>query len=162
MAEAQRRLVVIRHAKSARPADVEDFDRPLADRGRRDAPVVGRWLRKHSVPVELVLCSPARRTRETWELVAPEIPVRPTVRYDDRLYAASASQLLDVIRELPPLVMTAALIGHNPGLEDLVHLLTGKPAELKTAAIAMLSTHAPWSEAGEHWAGAPACAIARG
>ncbi|MGP4015089.1 SixA phosphatase family protein [Saccharopolyspora sp. 5N708] len=152
MTDAQRKLVLIRHAKSAWPGDADDVDRPLADRGRRDAPAVGEWLRKHVAAIELVLCSPAVRTRQTWELVAPEIPAEPTLSYDDRIYAASARELLNVIHELPPSVMTAAIVGHNPGLEDLVHLLTGEPAELKTAAIALLHSDSPWSTAAESWA----------
>ncbi|MCI2418835.1 histidine phosphatase family protein [Saccharopolyspora sp. K220] len=152
MTDAQRKLVLVRHAKSAWPDDTDDVDRPLADRGRRDAPAVGEWLRKHAAAIELVLCSPAVRTRQTWELAAPEIPAEPTLTYDDRIYAASARELLNVIRELPPAVMTAAIVGHNPGLEDLVQLLTGEPAELKTAAIALLCGDSPWSEVGESWA----------
>ncbi|QIZ33569.1 histidine phosphatase family protein [Saccharopolyspora sp. ASAGF58] len=152
MTDAQRKLVLIRHAKSSWPDDADDFDRPLADRGRRDAPEVGRWLRKHAAAIELVLCSPAARARRTWELAAPEIPAEPALKYDDRIYAASARELLAVIHEIPPAVMTAVVVGHNPGLEDLTELLTGEPAELKTAAIALLSSPAEWSEVAESWA----------
>lgn len=162
MVEAQRKLVLIRHAKSAWPGDVDDFDRPLTDRGRRDAPAVGQWLRKHKLPIELVLCSPAIRARQTWELAAPEIQAEPVLKYDGRIYAASARELLAVIREVPVTVMTAVVVGHNPGLEDLVQLLTGEPAELKTASIAVLASSAPWSEVGESWATVETFAKPRG
>ncbi|MGW3470647.1 SixA phosphatase family protein [Saccharopolyspora sp. NPDC000995] len=162
MTDAQRKLVLIRHAKSSWPDDADDFDRPLAERGRRDAPAVGRWLRKHAAAIELVLCSPAVRARRTWELAAPEIPAEPALKFDDRIYAASARELLAVIREIPPAVMTAVVVGHNPGLEDLTELLTGEPAELKTAAIALLSSPAEWSEVAESWATDAAYAKLRG
>ncbi|SEF91414.1 phosphohistidine phosphatase [Saccharopolyspora kobensis] len=162
MVDAQRELVLIRHAKSAWPDDADDFDRPLAERGRRDAPALGRWLRKHAAAVELVLCSPATRARQTWELAAPEIPAEPVVTHDDRIYVASARELLLVVHEIPKTVMTAAVIGHNPGLEDLVSLLTGEPAVLKTAAVAVLSTPSPWSAIGENSATAVEFAKPRG
>ncbi|MGW5644520.1 SixA phosphatase family protein [Saccharopolyspora sp. NPDC003752] len=162
MTEAERKLVLIRHAKSAWPDDVDDFDRPLTERGLRDAPAVGRWLREHAAAVEIVLCSPAVRARRTWDLAAQEIPAEPVLKHDDRIYAASARELLAVIREIPPAVMTAVVIGHNPGLEDLAGLLTGEPAELKTAAIALLSSAAEWSEVAESWASAATYAKPRG
>lgn len=148
MVNARRKLVLVRHAKAARPDDVDDIDRPLSARGRRDAPEVGRWLREHAAAIELVLCSPAVRTRRTWQLAAPEVPAEPNVKHDDRVYAASARALLAVVHEIPPAVMTAAVVGHNPGLEDLVDLLTGQPAELKTAAVAVLGVDVPWAEVG--------------
>ncbi|MGW1680951.1 SixA phosphatase family protein [Saccharopolyspora sp. NPDC002376] len=154
MVDAERKLVLIRHAKSAWPDDADDFDRPLSDRGRRDAPAVGHWLRDNAAAIELVLCSPAIRARRTWELAAPEIPAEPRLKYDDRIYAASARELLAVLREVPPTVMTAAVIGHNPGLEDLVSLLTDEPAVLKTAAVAVLGLQCPWASVG------PDCATA--
>ncbi|KAA5827188.1 histidine phosphatase family protein [Saccharopolyspora hirsuta] len=162
MVDAQRKLVLIRHAKSAWPDDVDDFDRPLADRGRRDAPALGRWLRKHAAAIELVLCSPAVRARHTWELAGPEIPAEPVLKHDHRIYAASARELLSVVHEIPPAVMTAAMIGHNPGLEDLINLLTGEPAVLKTASVAVLSTPAPWPDLGEDRATAVEFAKPRG
>ena len=71
-ADPPRRLILLRHAKSDWP-DVPDQERPLAKRGRRDAPVVGRWLRGHGYLPDTVICSVARRTRQTWKLVAPEL-----------------------------------------------------------------------------------------
>ncbi|GAA4864887.1 SixA phosphatase family protein [Saccharopolyspora rosea] len=162
MVDARRKLVLLRHAKAAAPDDVADFERPLAKRGTLDAPAAGRWLRDNVPAIEVVACSPATRARRTWELAAPEIPAAPDVRYDERIYAATAHQLLDVVRALPGPVMTAVLVGHNPGLEDLVRLLTGQRAELKTAGIAVLSTAATWSEAGESWAEADDFAKPRG
>src|SRR5438067_13086796 len=98
-----RTLVVFRHAKSAWPEDIPDAQRPLAERGRRDAPAAGRWLRKHVGQIDLVVCSPAVRARQTWELAVDKLKAEPppAVREDERVYAASAVTLLEVSRELP-------------------------------------------------------------
>src|SRR5215470_16108264 len=95
-----RRLILLRHAKSDWP-DVRDRDRPLAKRGRRDAPRIGRWLHDHDYVPDVVVCSVARRTRQTWELVAGELDGSPSVRFEPRAYEASALTLLDLIQELP-------------------------------------------------------------
>jgi phosphohistidine phosphatase len=117
-----RRLVLLRHAKSDWP-DVPDHDRPLAKRGRRDAPVVGRWLKRRGYVPQFVLCSTARRTRETWKLAAPETGASPQVRYEARAYAATAGTLLELVRGMPDQCETALLIGHNPGISQLAVLL---------------------------------------
>ena len=93
-----RRLILLRHAKSDRP-DVPDQDRPLAKRGRRDAPVIGRWLHDHGYLPDTVICSAARRPRQTWKLVAPELGGSPSVTFEPRAYAASAMTLLYLARE---------------------------------------------------------------
>ncbi|AYL34862.1 SixA phosphatase family protein [Streptomyces sp. PDY-4] len=143
-----RRLVVLRHAKSARPADVPDHERPLAPRGRRDAPAAGRALAEADCLPGLALCSTAVRARRTWELAAGQWGTPPPVRHEPRLYHADARELLDVVREVPGDVETLLLIGHNPGLEDLVLALAGDGlddtldrvrAKFPTSAIAVLS-----------------------
>lgn len=85
-----RRLVVLRHAKSAWPDGVADHERPLAPRGRRDAPAAGRWLREAGCVPDLVVCSTAGRTRQTWDLVSDELDATMPVTHDARLYRASA------------------------------------------------------------------------
>jgi phosphohistidine phosphatase len=143
----KRRLVIIRHAKSAQPFDVPDQQRPLADRGRREAPTIGRWLREHLDQLDLVICSPATRARETWQLAAAEMPDPPRVVYEPRLYAASEEDLLDVVRQLPDEARAVALVAHNPGLEELVAVLTGVYRELKTSGVAVVSWSGPWADA---------------
>src|SRR6266700_6314858 len=86
---AGRKLVLLRHAKSAWP-DVPDHERPLARRGRRDAPGAGAWLRRAGYLPDLVVCSTARRARETWQLAAAELGASPPVRFEPRVYQASA------------------------------------------------------------------------
>lgn len=162
MVDARRKLILIRHAKSAHPDGVEDAERPLSRRGERDAPEVGRWLRENAYAIEAVHCSPAVRTRRTWELVQQGIPAEPQVTFDERVYDASAQDLLAVVREMPVNAMTVAIVGHNPGLEDLVHILTGEHVELKTAAVALLCSERAWAEASESWASSSTFAKPRG
>ena len=127
-----RRLILLRHAKSDWP-DVPDRDRPLAKRGRRDAPRIGRWLDEHGYQPDVVVVSDAARTRQTWDLVAPELGGSPAVHFEPRAYAASALTLLYLAQELPARYRTALLIGHNPGLSELATSLAGPP-ESTTAA----------------------------
>ncbi|MEU3790090.1 histidine phosphatase family protein [Streptomyces fructofermentans] len=145
-----RRLVVLRHAKSAWPDLVADHERPLAPRGRRDAPAAGRALADSDCLPDLALCSTAVRARQTWELAAEQFGTPPPVRHDARLYAADVRELLDVLREAPDEARTVLLIGHNPGLEDLVLTLAGDSLDdslddvrtkFPTSAIAVLAWH---------------------
>jgi phosphohistidine phosphatase len=147
-----RRLVVLRHAKAARPYGVPDPERPLAPRGRRDAPAAGRALAAADCLPDLALCSTAVRARRTWELASAQWGTPPPVRHDGRLYAAGAPALLRVVRETPPEVATLLLLGHNPGLQDLVLDLAGDGlddtldrvgAKFPTAAIAVLTWYGP-------------------
>jgi phosphohistidine phosphatase len=144
---ARRRLVLLRHAKSAWPDGVPDARRPLNGRGRRDAPAAGQWLREHVGGLGAVVCSPAQRTRETWALVAAELDDAPTAVFDDRVYAAEPEELLDVVRDLPDAADTALLIGHNPGVVELVELLGGQEREMRTSSIAVLSWDGVWADA---------------
>jgi phosphohistidine phosphatase len=141
-----RTLVLLRHAKSAWPADIPDTARPLAPRGRRDAPAAGRWLREHVPKIDYVVCSPAVRAVQTWDLAAVQLVTMPRVSHDERLYAASAHELLAVTQELPHGASTAVLVGHNPGLEDFLTLLTGVAEMLKTSAIAVITTPLSWEQ----------------
>nr|WP_206440280.1 histidine phosphatase family protein [Streptomyces scabichelini] len=153
-----RRLVVLRHAKSAWPDGVADHERPLAPRGRRDAPAAGRALADaHCLP-DLVLCSTAVRARQTWELAAAQWAASPPVRHDPRLYGADVPELLAAVREVPDEVRTLLLVGHNPGLEELVLTLAGDSlddaladvrAKFPTSAIAVLAWHgSDWRSLG--------------
>jgi phosphohistidine phosphatase len=126
-----RALVLFRHAKSAWP-DVPDHDRPLAGRGVRAAPVMGRWLRDAGLVPGQVLCSTARRARETWQFAQAGLAASPPVTFDGRIYAAAPADLLAVIREVPPATGTLLLIGHNPAIEDLARLLAAAPVGSRT------------------------------
>jgi len=121
---AMRRLILLRHAKSNWPEGVADRERPLAIRGREAAPVMGRYLADELLLPDLVLVSPARRTQETWQLVAPMLPEKPPVQIEPRIYEAEMKRLLSVVQETEPQVQTLLMIGHNPGFEELAALLT--------------------------------------
>jgi len=141
-------LILLRHGKSDWSGREPDQLRPLARRGRRQVPVAGRWLADNVGFIDLAVVSPAERTRETWRLAAAELAVPPPVREDDRVYAGSAPSLLGVVRELPGELATVVLVGHNPGLEDLVPLLTGERAPMPTSALAVITMSGPWSTSG--------------
>ncbi|MGZ4602269.1 MAG: SixA phosphatase family protein [Kineosporiaceae bacterium] len=154
-AEMSRRLVVVRHAKSDWPAGVADHDRPVARRGGRDAGAVGRWLSEHDSRPDLVWCSTARRTRETWERVLAELGSSPEVRFDDRVYAASVDSLLAVLRETPSKTRCVLLLGHNPGVQDLVLTLAERgsddvralaAAKFPTSGLAVLDVEGRWDD----------------
>jgi len=154
--ETKRRLVLLRHAKSDWP-DVPDQDRPLAKRGRRDAPVAGGWLGRSGYVPDAVVCSTARRARETWELAADglarALPVAaPPVRYEPRVYDATVLGLLMLVREFPDDWQTALIVGHNPGMAELTVGLTAPPPDppsaFPTAAIAVLGLPGTWADAG--------------
>ena len=142
-------LILLRHGKSDWSGGEPDHLRPLARRGRRQVRVAGRWLADNVGVIDLAVVSPAKRTRETWRLVAAELPVPPPVREDDRLYGGSARLLLAVVRELPRELATVVLVGHNPGLEDLVASLTGRTVPMPTSALAVIDIPGSWSAASE-------------
>lgn len=135
--------MVVRHAKSDWQQDMPDEERPLAPRGRREAPGIGPWVAGQVGAVDLVICSTAVRARETLALSGL---TAGTVRHDDRVYAASAHDLMSVLDELPDEVGTAALVGHNPGLSDLVRVLTNEPVELKTSSVAVMRWQGGWPD----------------
>jgi phosphohistidine phosphatase len=145
-------LYLLRHAKSswAEPT-LADSERPLAPRGRRDATLVAEHLRRIGCEPELVLCSPAVRTRETLELVRPALG-GPRVMLEGELYAASPDELLARIRLVPDAVASVLLVGHNPGLHELALTLASTGDELErleakfpTAALATLALAGSWS-----------------
>ncbi|MFE4258349.1 SixA phosphatase family protein [Streptomyces sp. NPDC056883] len=140
------RLVLLRHAKSAWPDGVADHERPLGPRGLRDAPAAGRWLRDAGCLPALVICSTARRTRETWALAAAQLGAEVPVRFDERMYAAEPEELLEVVAEVPQEVGTLLLVGHNPGLEELaVGLARDAAGTAEAGAMARLSEKFPTS-----------------
>ncbi|MEU9959953.1 histidine phosphatase family protein [Streptomyces sp. NPDC050982] len=120
-----RRIVLFRHAKADWP-EVSDHERPLAERGRKDAAVAGRRLADTGIPFDLALCSTATRTRETWKLAVHELPHRPKTVYEERLYEVSPGELIAVLNETPDDVQNALLIGHNPGVQGLADILAGR------------------------------------
>lgn len=144
-----RRLVILRHAKSDWPDGVPDHERPLNDRGRRDAPVAGRWLRDHVDRLDAVACSTAERARQTWALAAAELADPPQATFEDEIYLAPPESLLAVVGDLPDDAATALLVGHNPGMQHVVGILSGEEVEMKTASVAVLTWTGRWSDVAE-------------
>lgn len=143
-----RRLAILRHAKAAWPEGIPDHERPLAERGERDAPAVGRWLAENLRRIDVAVCSPAARARQTWILAAGELAATPQTRYDERIYDGSPGDLLAVVQDIDEAARTAVLIGHNPGLSQLVTALSGEQHELSTSGIAVLAWSGNWADAG--------------
>lgn len=146
----ERTLILLRHGKSDWSGGEPDLDRPLAKRGRHQAPEAGGWLAANIGSIDLAVVSPAVRAWSTWDLVSGALEVSPRTRIDDRVYAASARELLTVVRELPDDLLTVVLVGHNPGMEDLASLLTGEPIPMPTSALAVITMSGSWSAAGPH------------
>lgn len=155
--QRQRTLVVVRHAKADWP-DVPDHDRPLADRGRADAPEIGNWLVRNRIHPDRVVCSTAKRTRETWKLMGKVFDPKPHTSYDDRLYDASTQALLYVAQETEDDVDTLVLVAHNPGVASLVALLAGSAdadalerarEKYATSGTAILRFDGAWSDLNE-------------
>ncbi|MGG8408636.1 SixA phosphatase family protein [Streptomyces sp. 12297] len=160
-ADTPRRIVLLRHAKADWP-QVSDHDRPLADRGRKDAPAVGLKLAETGITFDLALCSTAARTRETWKLAVQELPHRPRTVYEDRLYEASLGELIALLNETPDDVGDLLVIGHNPGMQALADALSGSAKDdtlvrmarsgFPTAALAIVGFTGSWKSL-EHGVG---------
>jgi len=132
-------LLLLRHAKSSwKGPDVKDFDRRLNQRGLKTAPLVGKLIRKRKLEPDLVLSSPAERARQTTTLVLESARLEVEVRYDERIYEASAARLFEIVSQIEDTVSVAMLVGHNPGFEELLEVLTGAAHRLPTAALACI------------------------
>ncbi len=145
-----KKLLLLRHAKSSwDDAGLADFDRPLNGRGRKAAPLVGDLMRQRQLRPDLVISSPAARARETTALVLEASGMKTELRYDERIYEATAARLLEVISDIGDEKQEVMLVGHNPGFENLLERLTGEPLRVPTAALARIALDADrWNEAG--------------
>ena len=123
-----KRLLLLRHAKSLRDESLKDKDRPLNPRGRSDAPRMGSYMHHKRYLPQLVLCSTAKRTVETWEFLGPELDASTQVRFTEALYLASAPMIGNLVRAVDNDVSTLLVIGHNPGLEQCAQMLAREPA----------------------------------
>ena len=165
-----RRLVLLRHAKSSWEHELPDADRPLSPRGRRDAAAAGHWLAAHVGRPDLVLCSTAVRTRQTWgraREAEPDVLGTAPVRFERDIYEAWSDTLLDLARALPADVVSAVIIGHGPGLPDLAERLNrvsgdGPVGTFKTSAIASFAVVGAWNDLGPGTAVLTAYAVPRG
>jgi phosphohistidine phosphatase len=157
IATMPRELLILRHAKSAWDTGAaRDFDRPLAKRGRKAAPRVGRFLLEQGLLPDHVVSSPAQRARETVIAVCAELSIAPEIiHWDERIYGGWTSSLVNVLRECPAGAGRVMIAGHNPGLESLLVHLSEQPVPvpadgklMPTAAVAHLEVHTEWAELG--------------
>ncbi|RWF15302.1 MAG: histidine phosphatase family protein [Mesorhizobium sp.] len=150
-----KQLLVLRHAKSSwDDPKLDDFDRPLGPRGLKTAPLMGREMARRGWLPELALVSPALRTRDTWRLVAAELPKPVPAEFDEELYEAEAAAVLGRVRQAK--ATSLIVIGHNPGLQELVRRLAGAgsdadvvkkiEAKFPTAALARFTVKGNWAK----------------
>lgn len=151
-----RHLLLVRHAKAADgPLDVE---RPLTERGTGQATAIGTRLGKSGPAPDRVVVSPARRAAQTWELASAQLGSGPAPAVDERIYENTVEALLAIIRETPDDVRTVAVVGHNPSIGELAHVLddgTGAAAARQdlesgfpTGAVAVFDLTTPFSDLG--------------
>ena len=144
-----KKLLLLRHAKSSwADATLPDFERPLNERGRLAAPLVGNFLGERRIKPDLVICSPAKRTRETIALVLEAARLETELRYDERIYEATVTNLLEIVSQIEDDKREVMLVGHNPGFENLLERLTNESERMPTAALAQITLDAEkWNEA---------------
>lgn len=143
-------LFLVRHAKSSwEDASLPDRQRPLNDRGKRDAPRMGRRLARLRVQPDVIVCSPATRAHKTARILAEELGCKERdIRVDERLYATQADVIQRVIGEFGDGKRSVMLVGHNPELTELAHRLSRQITHLPTCAVAAFAFDAPsWPEA---------------
>ncbi|MGQ0847340.1 MAG: SixA phosphatase family protein [Sporichthyaceae bacterium] len=165
-----RTLIVLRHAKAER-GNTTDHERPLTARGRRDALAAGRWIAEAGFHPDLTVCSTATRAKETWALAAMELGDGIATTMERAVYDADLDDLLRVVRDVPNDAHTVLLVGHNPGLQDLVLALSGEGADddlyvartdFGTAAIAVVQLHGKWAVLSEGAGRLASIVVARG
>ncbi|WP_448629580.1 SixA phosphatase family protein [Cellulomonas soli] len=163
MTDPTRRLLLLRHAKAEHPQSVVDLQRPLALAGRRQAGRVGAALAAAELLPDLVLCSSALRTRQTWELVRTSLvaglggrPFEPSVEVSDEVYAAGAHDVVALLRAVPDEVRTVLVVGHEPTMSHAASTLAGQGSDeatvlrvrvgVPTASWSLLEHDDAWAE----------------
>ncbi len=152
-------LVLVRHAKSSWDLDVDDHERPLSGRGRRDSRALGQLLADRAIRPGLVLCSTALRTRQTWEGALAGGAAATEVRFEPRIYHAWVPELVGLVRCAPPEVQTLLVLGHASGIPNLVEHLGVREdgselwarfdVKFPTAAVAVLCLTHAWADVGK-------------
>lgn len=133
-------LFLLRHAKSSwRDESLPDFERPLNRRGKRAAETLGSYLKTNEILIELILSSPAVRARETVERMLKAAKLSTEVRYDQRIYGAGAVRLAEIVSQIESERKAVMIVGHNPGVEELLSFLTGNAVQVPTGALAKLT-----------------------
>jgi len=141
-------LLILRHAKSSwKKPGLTDYDRPLNKRGKLDAPRMGELIGEKALVPDLIISSSAKRARQTAEKVAQSCGYRNEVRLEDDLYLAYPDVIIGILRFLPDELNSVMVVGHNPGVEELLRLSTGREEVMPTAALAhIILPIRVWSE----------------
>lgn len=144
-----RRLILLRHAKSSwSDPTLDDFDRPLNKRGRRDAPFMAKLFKNKNIIPDIIISSPSERTKLTiTEFIETLNYDKRNLRWDKQLYLASATKLLGIIKNLNENYSTIMIVGHNPGLTDLQNILCkDKIDNIPTCGLVCMKTHFNWKD----------------
>lgn len=134
-----KKIYILRHAKSSWDNPVlADFDRPLNERGSRTADFMGALIHKSDFQPELILSSPATRAKETANIIKKAAGLQSEIKFEENIYEASPQTLLKIISDLNENLQSVMLVGHNPGLEGLIKILTGESHSMPTAGLAVI------------------------
>lgn len=144
-----KKIYILRHAKSSWDNPVlADFDRPLNERGSRTADFMGELIHKSDFQPELILSSPATRAKETANIIKKTARLQSEIKFEENIYEASPQTLLKIISDLNENLQSVMLVGHNPGLEGLIKILTGESHSMPTAGLAIVDLNVvKWKEA---------------
>lgn len=149
-----RTLILLRHSKAEQDVGLADIERPLTARGQADAVAAGAWLARHGDRPDQVICSTARRARQTWEGVSATVAgvpaaYEPTVGFEPDVYQGTAWDLFDLLRQVSPEVASVLLVGHNPTISELSALLDPphrEPGGLRTSGIVVHRLDGDWDD----------------
>lgn len=135
-------LYILRHAKSDwSDGGLSDFERPLNERGKAAAPLMGEAMKNRKFQPEMIISSPAVRAKQTAELVRNAAELKGAINYDSHIYEADPQTLLHIVAEIDDALDSAMIVGHNPGLEGLIRILTGEFQTMPTAALAVIDLY---------------------
>ena len=133
-------LFLLRHAKSSwKNETLTDFERPLNSRGKHASQTIAAFLNQEKINPDLILSSTAQRARETIEIIRQYGAAPGDLRFDERIYEATVDRLLEVLAEIDNAVRVALIVGHNPGMEELIKRLTGTLEPMPTGALAKIT-----------------------
>ena len=147
-----KKIILLRHAKSSwKDASLDDFDRPLNRRGKKDAPIMADKLAMRKIKIDLIISSPANRTTETAKIFANILGYDSEIIFNDKLYEASYKEILEVINLVDDKYQNVLLVCHNPGITHLANYLSDYFIEnISTSGIVGLSTNISWKNINEN------------
>jgi phosphohistidine phosphatase len=144
-------LILLRHAKSSwKDPSILDFDRPLSNRGKNDAPIIAEILKSKNIKIDLIISSGSKRTADTAEIFAERISYSSHIRIENKLYEATAMRILEIIKNVDELYSNLLLVAHNPGITQLANFLTNSDIEnIPTTGLIGLSYKSLWKNLDE-------------